>query len=222
MKLMLLGAPGAGKGTQAKFLMDQFEIVQISTGDMLRRAISEQTELGNLAKSFMDKGLLVPDDVMIGLVQERLKQDDVNNGFLLDGFPRTLAQAKALTDAKVSLDGVIEISVPDCEIIQRVSGRRVHPASGRVYHVQHCPPQKEGLDDETGEPLVLREDDKEETVRKRLQVYHQQTKPVVEYYQELKKSEDNAPAFYSIAGVGDAKAIALAIMEKLNGAERTA
>lgn len=214
MRLMLLGAPGAGKGTQANFLIKHFDVVQISTGDMLRLAISDQTELGLLAKGFMDKGQLVPDDVMIGLVKERLQKPDVKSGFLLDGFPRTLAQAKALTEASVQLDAVVEISVPDSEIITRISGRRVHPASGRVYHLEHCPPQMEGLDDETGEPLIQRDDDTKETVKKRLEVYHNQTEPVVQYYRDHLKSQN--PKFISVSGLGDAKDIADSIMEALN------
>jgi len=182
MKIILLGAPGAGKGTQAQFLTKAFDIPQISTGDMLRAAIKAGTELGTLAKSFMDAGKLVTDEIIIGLVKERIAQDDCKNGFLLDGFPRTVPQADALKEAGVSIDAVIEIDVPDSEIVNRMSGRRVHPASGRTYHVTFNPPKVEGKDDETGEDLIQRDDDKEEIVLDRLRVYHEQTQPLVDYY----------------------------------------
>jgi adenylate kinase len=182
MKIILLGAPGAGKGTQAQFLTKEFNIPQISTGDMLRAAIKNGTELGKLAKQFMDEGKLVTDDIIIGLVKERIAEDDCKNGFLLDGFPRTIAQADALKDAGVEIDAVIEIDVPDSVIVERMSGRRVHPASGRTYHVVFNPPKVEGKDDETGEDLIQREDDKEEVVLDRLKVYHEQTEPLVSYY----------------------------------------
>ncbi|MGV6817004.1 MAG: adenylate kinase [Thiotrichales bacterium] len=182
MKIILLGPPGAGKGTQAQFLTQTFDIPQISTGDMLRAAVKEGTELGKLAKSFMDDGKLVTDDIIIGLVKERIAREDCKKGFLLDGFPRTIAQADALKEAGVEIDAIIEINVPDEEIIKRMSGRRTHPASGRTYHVIYNPPKVEGKDDVTGEPLVQRDDDKEEVVKDRLSVYHEQTAPLIEHY----------------------------------------
>jgi adenylate kinase len=185
MRLILLGPPGAGKGTQAGFIREKFAIPQISTGDMLRAAVKAGTPLGQAAKKVMDSGQLVSDDIIIGLVQERLKQPDCARGYLFDGFPRTIPQAEALKAAKVALDYVLEIDVPDEEIITRMSGRRVHPASGRVYHVKFNPPTVQGRDDATGEPLVQRDDDREETVRKRLEVYRAQTRPLVDYYQAL-------------------------------------
>lgn len=200
MKVILLGAPGAGKGTQAKMIMDKFGIPQISTGDMLRAAVKAGTPLGVQAKDIMAAGGLVSDDLIIALVKERIAADDCVKGFLFDGFPRTIPQAEALLEAGIAIDHVIEIDVEDEEIVSRLSGRRVHEASGRVYHVEHNPPKQEGLDDETGEALVQREDDKEDTVRKRLSVYHEQTKPLVEFYQSL--SGDNAPVFTKVAGVG--------------------
>lgn len=184
MRIILLGAPGAGKGTQAQFLMDKYGIPQISTGDMLRSAIKAGTEMGQAAKRVMDEGKLVSDDIIIGLVKERIAQDDCKDGFLLDGFPRTIPQADAMKEAGINVDHVIEIDVPDDVIVERMSGRRVHPASGRVYHVVYNPPKEEGKDDKTGEDLIIRDDDKEETVRKRLKVYHEQTKPLVNYYNE--------------------------------------
>lgn len=183
MRIILLGAPGAGKGTQAQFMMGKYGIPQISTGDMLRAAIKAGTELGLAAKRVMDEGKLVSDDIIIGLVKERIAQDDCQKGFLLDGFPRTIPQADAMKEAGVVVDHVIEFDVPDDVIVERMGGRRVHPASGRVYHVVYNPPKVEGKDDETGEELIIRDDDKEETVRKRLGVYHDQTKPLVDYYQ---------------------------------------
>jgi adenylate kinase len=182
MRIILLGAPGAGKGTQAQFLMKKFGIPQISTGDMLRGAIKAGTQMGLAAKEVMDAGQLVSDDIIIGLVKERIAQADCENGFLLDGFPRTIPQAEAMKDAKVKIDSVIEFDVPDDVIVERMGGRRVHPASGRVYHVTYNPPSTADKDNETGEDLVVREDDKEATVRDRLSVYHKQTKPLVEYY----------------------------------------
>ena len=183
MRIILLGAPGAGKGTQAQFLMKKFGIPQISTGDMLRAAIKAGTEMGLAAKKVMDAGKLVSDDIIIGLVKERIAQQDCANGFLLDGFPRTIPQAEAMKDAGVKVDHCIEFDVPDEVIVGRMSGRRVHPASGRVYHVSYNPPKVEGKDDETGDDLIVREDDKEATVRDRLAIYHDQTKPLVNYYQ---------------------------------------
>lgn len=184
MRIILLGAPGAGKGTQAQFLTEKYNIPQISTGDMLRAAIKEGTELGKVAKSAMDAGELVTDEIIIGLMQERLSQSDCENGYLLDGFPRTIAQADAVTDAGIQIDAVIEIDVPDSEIVKRMSGRRAHLASGRTYHVEFNPPKVEGKDDVTGEDLVQRDDDKEEVVLDRLKVYHSQTAPLIDYYQE--------------------------------------
>jgi adenylate kinase len=200
MRLILLGAPGAGKGTQAQFITEKFGIPQISTGDMLRAAVKARTELGIKAKAVMDSGGLVSDDIIIGLVKERIAQDDCSNGFLFDGFPRTIPQAEAMVDAGVTIDHVVEIAVADNEIVARLSGRRVHPGSGRIYHVQHNPPQREGVDDETGEPLVQREDDQEDTVRKRLEIYHSQTSPLIDFYQSM--GGDDAPAYHRIEGVG--------------------
>ncbi len=182
MRLILLGGPGAGKGTQANYIKEKYQIPQISTGDMLRAAVKAGSELGKQAKSFMDAGGLVPDEVIIGLVKERIKDKDCQKGFLFDGFPRTLPQADAMKAAGVGIDAVVEIDVPDEEIIKRMSGRRAHLASGRTYHVIYNPPKVEGKDDVTGEPLVQRDDDKEETVKKRLEVYHAQTEPLVDYY----------------------------------------
>ena len=185
MRIILLGAPGAGKGTQAQFLMGKFGIPQISTGDMLRAAIKAGTELGMAAKRVMDEGQLVSDELIIGLVKERITQDDCVSGFLLDGFPRTIPQADAMKDADIKVDHVIEFDVHDEVIVERMSGRRVHSGSGRVYHLTYNPPKIEGKDDETGEELAVRPDDQEQTVRKRLGIYHEQTKPLVDYYTEL-------------------------------------
>jgi adenylate kinase len=185
MRLILLGPPGAGKGTQANFIREKFGIPQISTGDMLRAAIKAGTPLGREAKKVMDAGHLVSDDIIIGLVQERLKAPDCKRGYLFDGFPRTIPQAEALKEAGIALDYVLEIDVPDEEIIARISGRRVHPGSGRVYHVKFNPPKAEGKDDATGEALVQRDDDQEQTVRKRLEVYRKQTRPLVDFYKGL-------------------------------------
>jgi adenylate kinase len=200
MRLILLGAPGAGKGTQAQFITEKFGIPQISTGDMLRAAVKAQTELGVKAKAVMDAGGLVSDEIIIGLVKERITQEDCNSGFLFDGFPRTIPQAEAMVDAGVNIDHVVEIAVDDNEIVARLGGRRVHPGSGRIYHVQHNPPQREGVDDETGEALVQREDDQEDTVRKRLEIYHSQTSPLVDFYQKM--GGDDAPAYHKVPGVG--------------------
>ncbi|WP_105200609.1 adenylate kinase [Pseudoalteromonas sp. T1lg10] len=183
MRIILLGAPGAGKGTQAQFLMDKYGIPQISTGDMLRAAIKEGTPLGLEAKKVMDAGQLVSDDIIIGLVKERVAKADCENGFLLDGFPRTIPQADAMKENGIAVDHVIEFDVADEVIVERMGGRRVHPGSGRVYHVVYNPPKVEGKDDVTGEDLIIRDDDTEETVRKRLAIYHDQTKPLVDYYQ---------------------------------------
>jgi adenylate kinase len=185
MRLILLGPPGAGKGTQAQFIRDRFGIPQISTGDMLRAAVKAGTPLGVAAKKVMDAGQLVSDDIIIGLVKERLKQPDCKPGYLFDGFPRTIPQAEAMQKEQVALDYVLEIDVPDEEIITRMSGRRVHPASGRTYHVKFNPPKAEGKDDATGEPLMQRDDDKEATVRNRLDVYRKQTRPLVDFYRKV-------------------------------------
>jgi adenylate kinase len=208
MRLILLGPPGAGKGTQAAFISRKYGIPQISTGDMLRAAVKAGTPLGLAAKKIMDAGQLVPDDIIIGLVMERLKQPDCAKGYLFDGFPRTIPQAEALRAAQVPIDYVLEIDVPDEEIIQRISGRRVHPASGRTYHVKFNPPKREGLDDVTGEPLVQRDDDREETVRKRLEVYRAQTRPLVEYYKAWAASGDpRAPKYRRISGIGSVEEV---------------
>ncbi|RMD71661.1 MAG: adenylate kinase [Gammaproteobacteria bacterium] len=216
MRIILLGPPGAGKGTQAKFIQEAFGIPHISTGDMLRAAVQQGTPLGKMAKEYMDAGQLVPDDVIIGLVKERIQQPDCANGFLLDGFPRTVAQAEALRQAGIDIDYVVEIDVPDEEIIKRLSGRRVHPASGRVYHMIYNPPKEDEKDDITGEPLIQRDDDKEETVRKRLEVYHQQTRPLVEYYQKLAASGDpKAPKYIKVSGLGSVEEIKNRILSAL-------
>ena len=208
MRLILLGPPGAGKGTQANFICQKFGIPQISTGDMLRAAVKAGTPLGLAAKKVMDGGQLVSDDIIIGLVNERLKQPDCKPGYLFDGFPRTLPQAEAMKKAAVAIDYVVEIDVPDEDIIQRMSGRRVHLASGRTYHVKFNPPKVEGKDDATGEPLIQREDDREETVRKRLDVYRAQTRPLVEYYSRWAASKDaRAPKVRKIPGQGSVDAI---------------
>jgi len=213
MRLILLGAPGAGKGTQAKFITERLGIPQISTGDMLRAAVKAETELGLAAKAVMDAGGLVSDDIIIGLVNERIAQPDCERGFLFDGFPRTIPQAQAMVDAGVDLDHVLEIAVDDEEIVGRLSGRRVHPASGRVYHVEHNPPKEPGVDDATGEPLVQRDDDREETVRKRLAVYHEQTSPLVAFYRDM--AGERAPACHRIEGVGSVEAIRDRVFEAL-------
>jgi adenylate kinase len=203
MKLILLGPPGAGKGTQANYIKEKFNIPQISTGDILRAATKAGTPLGIAAKKVMDAGNLVSDDIIIGLVKERIKEPDCATGFLFDGFPRTIPQAEAIKDAGIQIDFVVEIDVADKEIIKRMSGRRVHPTSGRTYHVVFNPPKTEGKDDITGEALVQRPDDNEETVKKRLDVYHDQTKPLVEYYTTWAKSGDaKAPKCVKIPGVG--------------------
>ena len=203
MRMMLLGGPGAGKGTQAGNLIKRFNIPQISTGDMLRAAILAGSKLGLSAKKIMESGQLVSDDIIIELVKERLKQSDCEHGFLLDGFPRTIPQAEALKTANIDLDYVIEIAVDDDEIVKRISGRRTHPASGRVYHIHYRPPVTDEIDDVTGEPLILREDDREEIIRKRLEVYHEQTEPLVNYYQKwAEEDEKKAPIFRQISGEG--------------------
>ena len=204
MRIILLGAPGAGKGTQATFIKEHFDIPQISTGDMLRAAVKAGTPLGLEAKSFMDSGGLVPDAVIIGLVTERIKEVDCKNGFLFDGFPRTIPQADAMKNASVDIDYVVEIDVPDCAIVERMSGRRSHAPSGRTYHVTFNPPKVAGKDDVTGEDLVQRVDDQEETVKKRLDVYHDQTKPLIDYYVNWASSgEEKAPKHVKVNGMGD-------------------
>ncbi len=215
MKIILLGAPGAGKGTQAQFIIDTYGIPQISTGDMLRAAVKEGSELGLKVKSVMDSGGLVTDEIIIALVKDRITQDDCTNGFLFDGFPRTIPQAEAMKEAGVDIEHVLEIYVPDEEIVKRLGGRRVHPASGRVYHLEHNPPRNEGADDETGEALIQRDDDKEETVRKRLEVYHQQTLPLVDFYKNL-ESEDGSVKFTQINGVGNIDEIRQQLLAVLN------
>jgi adenylate kinase len=203
MRLILLGAPGAGKGTQANFIKEKYNIPQISTGDMLRAAIKAGTDLGLAAKQVMDAGQLVSDDIIIGLVKERLKDADCANGYLFDGFPRTVAQADAMKDSGVNIDYVLEIDVPDEMIVERMTGRRTHQPSGRVYHVKFNPPKTEGLDDVTGEPLVQRDDDQEETVKKRLAVYHNQTEVLLGYYNKWAQSGlPGAPKYRKISGVG--------------------
>jgi adenylate kinase len=203
MRLILLGGPGAGKGTQANLIKDKYHIPQISTGDMLRAAVKAGTEMGKEAKKFMDAGGLVPDEVIIGLVKERIQEADCAKGFLFDGFPRTIPQADAMKEAGVAIDAVVDINVPDEEIIKRMSGRRAHLASGRTYHIVFNPPKVEGKDDETGEPLVQRDDDKEETVKKRLEVYHDQTEPLIGYYKDWEGTgEAAAPKYVRIEGVG--------------------
>jgi adenylate kinase len=208
MRLILLGPPGAGKGTQANFIKEKFGIPQISTGDMLRAAVKAGTPLGVAAKKVMDAGGLVSDDIIIGLVKDRLLQDDCRGGYMFDGFPRTIPQADAMKEAGVPLDFVLEIDVPDSEIVERMSGRRVHVASGRTYHVKYNPPKVAGKDDVTGEELIQRDDDREETVLKRLEVYHAQTKPLVDYYSQWAASgAAGAPKVRKISGLGSVDAI---------------
>ena len=220
MRLILLGAPGAGKGTQAQFICKQFAIPQISTGDMLRAAVKAGTELGIAAKKIMDSGGLVSDDIIIGLVKDRLTQPDCSHGYLFDGFPRTIPQAQAMKDAGVPIDYVLEIDVPFEAIIDRMSGRRVHPASGRTYHLTFNPPKMAGQDDVSGEPLIQRDDDKEETVRKRLQVYNDQTRPLVDYYFRWSSTPDpqakvKAPAYRKVSGTGSVDDITQTIFKAL-------
>ncbi len=212
----MLGAPGAGKGTQANYIKEHFGIPQISTGDMLRNAVKAGTELGIMAKKIMESGGLVSDDIIINLVKERIAEPDCSKGFLFDGFPRTIPQADALKAANVQIDCVVEIDVADSEIIKRMSGRRIHPASGRTYHIEFNPSKVDGKDDVTGEPLIQRDDDREETVRKRLQVYHDQTRPLIQYYSHWSASgESGAPRYIKIAGMGDVEAIRHSIMASL-------
>jgi len=219
MRLILLGGPGAGKGTQACYLIERYNIPQISTGDMLRAACKAQTPLGLAAKKVMDAGDLVSDDIIIGLVKERIKASDCANGFLFDGFPRTIAQGEAMKEAGVDIDAVVEIDVDQDEIIKRMSGRRIHEPSGRSYHIIYNPPQVEGKDDETGEPLMQREDDKEETVQYRLDVYEKQTSPLKSYYKEWSETgAADAPAYVKVHGVGTMEEIRDIIFEQLDTA----
>lgn len=213
MRIILLGAPGAGKGTQAQFLMAKYGIPQISTGDMLRAAIKAGTELGQKAKEVMDAGQLVSDDLIIGLVKERIAQDDCKKGFLLDGFPRTIPQADAMKENGVEVDSVIEFDVADEVIVERMAGRRVHPGSGRVYHIVYNPPKVEDKDDETGEDLVIRPDDEEATVRKRLAIYHEQTKPLVDYYKA--EAEAGSCGYITIDGTQPVDTVSAILSEKL-------
>jgi len=218
MRIILLGAPGAGKGTQAQFITEKYGIPQISTGDMLRAAVKAGTPLGKQAKEVMDAGGLVSDDIIIGLVKERIAQADCAKGFLFDGFPRTIPQADALKEAGVDIDAVVEIDVADAEIIKRMSGRRVHPASGRTYHVVFNPPKQDGIDDVTGDELVQREDDKEETVRQRLKVYHNQTAPLISYYRGWNETgAANAPRYVYVEGVGSVDDIRNKVFAGLEG-----
>lgn len=217
MRIILLGPPGAGKGTQAAFITKHYGIPQISTGDMLRAAVKAGTPLGLSAKKVMDAGGLVGDDIIINLVKERLTAEDCKSGYLFDGFPRTIPQAQAMKDASVRLDAVLEISVPDADIIERMSGRRVHVASGRTYHVKYNPPKTADRDDVTGEPLIQRDDDQESTVRKRLEIYHSQTKPLVDFYQTWASTNDSAaPVVKTISGVGAVDDITRRVLEALD------
>ncbi len=217
MKLILLGGPGAGKGTQANFITEKFGIPQISTGDMLRAAVKAGTEMGIAAKKIMDAGGLVSDDIIIGIVKDRLQEDDCKAGYLLDGFPRTIPQADAMKENGIDIDHVVEIAVDDAEIVKRMSGRRAHLASGRTYHIVYNPPKVEGKDDVTGEDLVQREDDSEATVLKRLGVYHDQTEPLVEYYSSwAENGEENAPKYSKVVGVGKVDEIRDAIFAALS------
>lgn len=210
MRIILLGPPGAGKGTQAQFICEQFGIPQISTGDMLRAAVAAGSPLGEQAKAIMESGGLVSDDIIVGLVKERLEESDCVDGCLFDGFPRTIPQAQAMVDEQIGIDHVLEIAVSDEEIINRLSGRRVHPGSGRIYHVEYNPPKQPGLDDQTGEALIQRDDDSEQTVRNRLSVYHDQTRPLVNFYRELEGVE-----YHQLDGVGAVNDITRHIMSVL-------
>jgi len=218
MRVILLGAPGAGKGTQAQYICKEFGIPQISTGDMLRAAVKAETPLGLAAKEVMDAGRLVSDDIIIGLVKERLEQPDCANGCLFDGFPRTIPQAEALRDSGVNIDHVVEVAVDDEEIIERMAGRRVHLASGRTYHIIYNPPKKDGFDDETGDPLIQRDDDQESVVRDRLSVYHEQTEPLIHFYSSWAKTDPSvAPTMNRIQGVGQVEEIRDEIFKVLKG-----
>lgn len=213
MNIILLGAPGAGKGTQAQFIMNQYNIPQISTGDMLRAAIKAGTELGKQAKTLMDAGKLVPDDLIIALVKERVAQDDAQNGFLLDGFPRTIPQADALKEANIQVDYVLEFDVPDEVIVERMSGRRVHQPSGRTYHIVYNPPKVEGKDDVTGEELIIRADDKPETVLDRLKIYHNTTKPLIDYYHQ--EADNGKTQYFRLDGIQSVETISTKLKEIL-------
>jgi len=218
MRIILLGGPGAGKGTQAAYITEKYNIPQISTGDMLRAHVKSGSELGIAAKKIMDAGGLVSDDIIMGMVQERITQDDCANGYLFDGFPRTIPQANALKAGGVDVDAVVEISVDDSEIIRRMSGRRVHLASGRTYHVVFNPPKEEGKDDQTGEALIQRDDDQEDTVRARLNVYHEQTEPLIAYYTDYANSgAENSPTYVEVDGIGGVEEIRDRIFSGLNG-----
>ncbi|NCV52401.1 MAG: adenylate kinase [Gammaproteobacteria bacterium] len=218
MRVILLGAPGAGKGTQAQYICKEFGIPQISTGDMLRAAVKAETPLGLAAKEVMDAGRLVSDDIIIGLVKERLEQPDCANGCLFDGFPRTIPQAEALRDSGVNIDHVVEVAVDDEEIIERMAGRRVHLASGRTYHIIYNPPKKDGFDDETGDPLIQRNDDQESVVRDRLSVYHEQTEPLIHFYSSWAKTDPTgAPTMNRVQGVGQVEEIRDEIFKVLKG-----
>lgn len=215
MRIILLGSPGAGKGTQARLLCAKLSIPQIATGDMLRAAVQQQTPLGLMAKTIMESGKLVPDELIISLIKERLQQPDCSHGFLLDGFPRTIAQAEALDSARIPIDYVIELFVPDEQVIERISGRLVHPSSGRVYHQRHNPPKIAGKDDVTGENLVTRTDDLEKTIRHRLEVYHEQTKPLLNYYKS-KANQHGSPQFAQISGTGPVEVVHNDIVRLVN------
>ena len=216
MRVILLGAPGAGKGTQAQFIIEKYSIPQISTGDMLRAAVKAGTELGQKAKVVMDAGELVSDDIIIGLVKERVAEPDCANGYLLDGFPRTIPQAEAMRENGIDVDYVVEIDVPDSEIIKRLSGRRVHPGSGRTYHVMYNPPKVEDKDDVTGEDLVHRIDDQEDTVKKRLQVYQDQTSPLITFYSDWHKESEEAPIYIKVLGTGTVDDIKVRVFDALS------
>lgn len=215
MRLILLGAPGVGKGTQAQFVVEKYGIPQISTGDMLRDAVREGSALGLKVKSVMDSGALVTDEIILDLVKDRISRDDCAKGFLFDGFPRTIPQAQALVEQNIDIDCVIEIAVPDEEIVARLSGRRVHQESGRVYHVIHNPPKSEGIDDVTGEPLVQRDDDKEETVLERLNVYKDQTEPLVAFYKSMSQAQDSHLTYHAIDGTGETEEVKAVIFDIL-------
>ncbi|MEE9345610.1 MAG: adenylate kinase [Methylococcales bacterium] len=216
MRIILVGSPGSGKGTQAQYICQQYNIPQISTGDMLRAAVKAGTPLGLKVKSIMDSGALVSDDLILELIRERIQQQDCINGFLLDGFPRTLAQADGLAEMGIRLDYVLEIDVDDTEIIQRLSGRRIHPGSGRVYHIEFNPPKKDGVDDETGELLIQRDDDQIDVIKQRLELYHQLTKPLINYYSEI-ADKDPSLTFVAVKGVGSVDQITARIQKVLDG-----
>lgn len=216
MRIVLLGSPGAGKGTQARCLMEKYQIPFISTGSMLRAEIGADTDLGKIVKKYLDVGELIPDPMMIDMVNHRLSQDDCKSGFILDGFPRTINQAKILAESKILVDYIIEIYIPDAEVIKRLTGRLVHPPSGRVYHLSYNPPKKAGFDDITGEPLVIRDDDNEETIKKRLRVYREKTKPLTDFYQKLfVKNNESGSRYVRIDGIGAVEAVWQRILDVL-------